>query len=338
MKEAITFDDVLIVPKFSDVRSRKNCNLKTTIQCGDGVEFTLDIPIIAANMDTITETKMAMKMADLGGLGILHRNMPISQLDKAFKEVYEPKTRAPVVAVGGVHTDKERIDWLMDNHALICVDMAHGHSQNMKETLEYITSKQHLPIIAGNVCTAKGVQDLHAWGASVVKVGVGSGSVCTTRIKTGCGFPQLQAILDIVEQTGGNIPIIADGGIRTPGDAVKCLAAGANFVMLGGMLAATDCTPHWVNYAGDIDLSFRGMASEAAKGHKTHVEGELVLIKAKCEGSTEAVINDICDGIRSAMSYVGAHDLRGLWCKSDFVRVTNAVHIENQPHKVYDVE
>lgn len=346
MNEAITFDDVLIVPRFSDVRTRKDCNLKTVIDCGDGVEFELNIPIIAANMDTICETKMAMKMADLGGLGILHRNMPIPQLEKAFKEIYEPATRAPVVAVGGVHTDKEKIDWLIANYALICVDMAHGHSQNMKDTLEYIISKQHLPIIAGNVCTPRGVQDLHAWGASIVKVGVGSGSVCTTRIKTGCGYPQLQAILDIVKETGGTIPIIADGGIRTPGDAVKALAAGANFVMLGGMLAATDCTPKWelpypeYSYKKDMikTVPFRGMASEGAKGHKTHVEGEQVFIKAKSEGSTEAVITDMCESIRSAMSYVGAHDLRGLWCKSDFIRVTNAVHIENQPHKVYDVE
>ena len=352
MNEALTFDDVLIVPKFSDIKSRKNCNLRQEIRIGGGLSFHLDIPIIAANMDTICEIKMARKMADLGGLGILHRNLDLTTLDEFIHRLHDDN-RTPVIAVGGVHTDKAKIDWLMDKGIIFCVDMAHGHSQNMKDTLEYICSKKvHPMIIAGNVCTPTGVMQVHAWGADIVKVGVGSGSVCTTRIKTGCGFPQLQALMNITEQLGGSIPIIADGGIRSPGDVTKCLAAGADFVMLGGMLAATDCTPQWEGefeykeenisgtryFTGKKVIPFRGMASEAVKGHKTHVEGENVSLPAKSEGSTEAVINDICDGIRSAMSYVGAKDLKEFHNKSEFVRVTNAVHIENQPHKIYDVD
>ena len=350
MNEALTFDDVLIVPRFSDIKSRKDCSLKSIIKINGTLEFHLGIPIIASNMDTICEVKMARKMAELGGMGILHRNMSIANLALAILSLEEDKKTA-VVAVGGIHTDKEKIDYLMNRGVVLCVDMANGHSQNMKETLEYICQKSHPVIIAGNVCTPLGVQNLHAWGADIVKVGVGSGSVCTTRIKTGCGYPQLQAIMDIVKETRGNIPIIADGGIRTPGDAAKALAAGANFVMLGGMLAATDCTPYWGVVDGSkrkdlrsgpggfgIRIPFRGMASESAKGHKTHVEGEEVYMEEKSEGSTKAVIDDICDGIRSAMSYVGAHNLKEFWHFSDFVRVTNAVHIENQPHKIYDVD
>ena len=336
MNEALTFDDVLIVPRFSDIKSRKDCNLKTEIEVSKigKLNFHLNIPIMAANMDTICEIKMALKMAELGGLGVLHRNLDLTTLEEFIHRLHDAE-RTPVVAVGGLSTDKAKIDWLMDKGIIFCVDMANGHSQNMKETLEYICKGVHPIIIAGNVCTPRGVQDLHAWGADIVKVGVGSGSVCTTRIKTGCGYPQLQAILDITKATGGTIPIIADGGIRTPGDAAKALAAGADFVMLGGMLAATDCTPKWQK---GWELEFRGMASASAKGHKTHVEGEEVLIEAKSEGSTEAVILDVCEGIKSAMSYVGARTLKEFFYKSDFIRVTNAVHIENQPHKIYDVD
>ena len=337
MNEALTFDDVLIVPKYSTIGSRKNCDLKTEITIPGGPDFHLNIPIMASNMDTICEEKMAVKMANLGGLGILHRNMDLTSLAKAIEHLHG-NMKTPVVAVGGVHTDKDKIDWLMDKGVIFCVDMAHGHSENMRNTLRYICEHHHLPIIAGNVCTPWGAEDLHNWGADIIKVGIGSGSVCTTRIKTGCGFPQLQAIMNITRQT--NVPIIADGGIRTPGDACKALAAGASFVMLGGMLAATDCTPQWntYNYNARIKLPFRGMASEGAKGHKTHVEGEETHLRPKSEGSTEAVIKDMCESIRSAMSYVGAHSLKEFRVLTEFVRVTNAVHIENQPHKIYDVE
>jgi IMP dehydrogenase len=349
LPEGLTFDDVLLVPQYSDVMSR---NQPLDWKLG---KFDMGCPIIAANMDTICGEKMMVKMDSLGGLGIHHRYCSVEDYYIAspwwrYKEgkLYdnvERQRRGPLaLSVGTLQNDKRRIDWCVDpdNCDVICVDIAHGDSLHMQQTLGYIRDRGFTgPVIAGNVCTPEATRFLLEHGATMVKVGVGPGSVCTTRIKTGCGFPQLSAIANCSEAG----PIIADGGIRTPGDAAKALAAGAKAVMIGGMLAGTDCVPGWDQAwerHREVDLNvpprivYRGMASKEARRHfgqeGTNAEGISKTIECKPTGSTEAVIMDIVEGVRSAMSYSGAHTLEEFPKKAKFVRVTTTTQAENHPH------
>jgi IMP dehydrogenase len=331
MNQALSFDDVLIVPQYSEVLSR------STIDTGwDLKDFHFNIPILSANMDTITEYKMAAEMRRRGGLGVLHRGLTVEQLrqyiiDWSIDGGFE---RQPIaISVGSIYKDKAKLDYLLtysNKPVILVVDMAHGHSIAMKDTLKYIKRLQwpH-PVIAGNVCTARGVEDLLVWGANIVKVGVGPGSACITREKTGCGFPQFSTIRNCAAVGD----IIADGGIRTAGDAAKALAAGAKAVMIGGMFKGTDCTPKWV---GGGTMSFRGMASAAAKracgGTEDYREGVAMQVHCRPYGSTQSVLNDICEGIRSAMSYSGSTNLDSFAENAAFVRVTYNTVIENSPH------
>ncbi len=328
-KIGLCYDDVLIVPRYSEVLTRSAVSLAPNFKPFNG----LKIPIISANMDTITGIKMAKKMQELGGFGIIHRNESIQNIDKAFGNTY-PKN--VFVAVGSYLNNKQRIDDVMSRGYNICVDIAHGDSEHMKSTLEYIRNKDSsIFIIAGNVATPGACIALNSWGANLVKVGVGGGSACTTRIKTGCGVPQLTAVIDCA-QTG--IPIIADGGIRNSGDAAKALAAGAKFIMIGGMLAGTDSTPNWNSEDALLgkDMEFRGMASFKAKEATglamRHEEGISTKVKARPQGSTEAVIKDLVDGIKSAMSYSGACTLDEFAKSAKFCIVTSQTQKENQAH------
>lgn len=345
MKKALTFNDVLITPKYSGIKSRSLVNTKQSIELfrafsRSPFHIELDIPILSANMDTITEVKMADKMSNLGGIGVFHRSFDLSKFSLYRQLGYSNKLYS-AIAVGSIHNSVEKIK--IDNilamdeiHHLkdslvVCVDLAHGHSIHMKDTLEYIRSKDPgVRIIAGNVATKEAAQDLFDWGADIIKVGIGPGSACTTRIKTGCGVPQLTAIMDCSK---AGIPIIADGGIRSPGDAAKALAAGADLIMVGGMLAGTDCTPNWEE---NKEVLFRGMASKGAKidyGIKdSNQEGIEAYVKAKPSGSTQKVISELVEGIKSAMSYVGAENLVEFRAKAEFLEVSGNTGEENIPH------
>ena len=339
MNEAYSFDDVLIVPQYSEISSRSECDISPSLP---GMPY-MRIPIFAANMDTVCELDMAIKMSRLGGVGIIHRYMSVEKLGGLMDDFWK-KQHHLTVAVGCLKKDKERIDFVEEIEAhtpsgcsiSICVDIAHGDSKNMTDTIKYIRDKNFLgTIIAGNVCTYEGASRLFDSGADIVKVGVGPGSVCSTRIKTGCGYPQLSAIKECAEAG----IIIADGGIRTPGDAAKAIAVGADAVMIGGMLAGTDCVPgyRFARTNNKETISFRGMASWEARadfgGESNNAEGVSVAAKLQPRGSTRKVIEDLVEGIKSAMSYSGTRTIPEFQLKNKMARVSSATLMENHPHK-----
>lgn len=334
--QGLTFDDVLLIPNYNGIRSRQD--VTTAVTCADR---SFELPVISSNMDTITGISMANCMAKLGGLGILHRFMTIEQNIEEFNKADDKKRVGVSIGVGD--SGLERAQALIDAGAeIVCVDVAHGHAKLVNQTIRTLRQryKDNIAIIAGNVATYAGADYLAAAGADIIKVGIGGGSVCTTRIKTGFGVPQLSAIM-MCRQV--DRAIIADGGIRTPGDAVKALAAGADFVMLGGMLAGTVETPGDVKVR--IDASgrevqvkiFRGMASREAQedfmGSMAEWKtAEGVSLEVPVRGSAVDVIRDVMGGIRSGMTYCGAATLKDLQRKAQFMTITPAGARENMAH------
>lgn len=332
----VTFDDVLLVPGYNGVRSRQAVTTETPLG-----KYALRIPVLSANMDTVTGADMAIAMANLGGLGVLHRFMSI---EANVAEYLRARAAGPVAVSIGVSGDAmPRAEALIAAGAdIICVDVAHGHSKMVNQTLRNLRDRHgdNLCLIAGNVATYAGADYLAAAGADIIKVGIGPGSVCTTRIKTGFGVPQLTAILDCRKV---DRPLIADGGIRNPGDAVKALAAGATYVMLGGMLAGAEETPGQTQVkmlpSGEQARYkvFRGMASREAQEEfmgsmadwKT---AEGISIEVPAKGQTAAIIADLMGGIRSGMTYCGATDIKNLQRKAQFMEISRAGFDESMPH------
>lgn len=333
MKKALTYDDVLIVPRYSSVRNRSDVVLSQQIR-----DIYFHSPILAANMDTVTGSKMVTFMDDVGGMGVLPRTFSVSEITHIlqFEKYYKLG-----ISVGSIFNEHEKITSLVQTLnslesnvstiPIIFVEIAHGHSEHMKNTLKFLkenlTIKKYV-LVGGNVCTPEAVEDLVSWGADMVKVGIGPGAVCTTRTKTGCGYPQFDAIRECCLYA--NVPIIADGGIRSPGDAAKALAAGASLVMTGFLFAGTDGTPNWVDGEKTV---YRGMASKEAKIDANlapyNIEGTSAEVWCGSDGSTKEVHKSILDGIRSAMSYSGAHTLQEFRNMANFIEVTPNAVLEN---------
>ena len=473
IREGLTFDDVLLVPKFSDIVSRSQTNLTTQLSRN----ISINIPIISANMDTVTESTMAVTIAREGGIGIIHRFLTIQEevdeihkvkragsviienpylinpeqtIQDAFKimnekqvsgllvtdssskligilterdVLFEPvdcsklvkdlmtkdvvsaklgidfqqakeilknnrieklpltdehnqikglitsqdisnlekypnaskdeKGRPLVGAAVGVKGDfMQRTEALLDAGVdVIVVDIAHGHSENAINTVKNI--KKAFPnceLIAGNVATAHGTEDLIKAGVDAVKVGVGSGSICITRVITGSGVPQLTAVLDCAKiGNEHNVPIISDGGTRTSGDATKALAAGAHSVMIGGILGGTDESPgSTISKNGKRFKIYRGMASLGASlGRKSKDSGNAGLTDdlndyvaegvegmVPYRGSVTDIITQITGGIRSGLSYCGAHNIQQMQKNAEFIKISRAGFAESQPHDV----
>ena len=473
IREGVTFDDVLLVPKFSDITSRTQTDLSTKLS----KNITLNIPLISANMDTVTESTMAVTMARQGGIGIIHRFLTIeeqanqvlkvkrsgsvmienpyqisqdetistaldimsekevsgllvvdseskligilTERDVLFesldstKLVNELMTKDIITSKPGINVDEakdilknnriEKLplvdddqkihglyttqdilntenypiashdtkgrplvgaavgvkgDFLERTEALleagtdaIVVDIAHGHSENAISTVKNI--KKAFPdceLIAGNVATAQGVEDLIKAGVDAVKVGVGSGSICITRVITGSGVPQLTAVLDCAEiGKKYDIPIISDGGTRTSGDATKALAAGASSVMLGSMLGGTDESPgSTISKNGKRYKIYRGMASlAAARGRKSKETGlvdlgddlndyvaEGVEAFVPYKGTVTDILTQITGGIRSGLSYCGGHTIQQMQENAEFIKMSGAGFAESKPHDV----
>jgi len=334
MKKTVTYDDVLLVPQYSEIRSRQEVDLRTDL--GQGLELYL--PIIASPMDTISEWKMARAMHNAGGSAIIHRYNTVEQQAGMVLDARSSGARVVGAAVGVRGEYLRRAKALCDAGAtFLCVDVAHGHHILMKEALTALREDLgwDIHIMAGNVATLEGVNALSDWGANSVRCNIGGGSICSTRIQTGHGLPGLQTILDCA-QTDREVRIIADGGIRNAGDIVKALAAGADAVMCGSLLAGTDETPGktFTDGTGAKYKTYRGMASKEAqedwRGKYSSFEG--VATKVPYRGSVGAVLYDLDKNIRSGLSYTGAQNINELQHKAKFVVQSNSGLSESNTH------
>ena len=333
----LTYDDVLLMPRHCEITSRTIPNLGTRLTKNK----KMSLPFIAANMDTVSEFEMANKMAELGGHAILHRFMSTEEQVIMVKKLLELRGKHNDLhvsaSVGVKEEGMRRADALADaGIEILTLDIAHGDSVMMLETLEYIKmTHPHIDVIAGNVAMPDGVARFINAGADAVKVGIGPGSMCTTRIITGCGVPQLTAVsLCVQEARKHDIPVIADGGIKTSGDIVKAFAAGAETVMLGSMLAGTLETP------GELKggmKKYRGMASKDAqvswrgdmqKGMAPEGESRMI----PCKGSVENVIHELSGGVRSGMTYLNARSLADINSNALFMEMSTNGIGESRPH------
>ncbi len=339
MQEGITFDDVLLVPAYSEVLPRE-VSLKGRFSRNIGLES----PFASAAMDTVTEARMAIAMARKGGIGVIHKNMAA---EKQADEVAKVKAEGLKVAAGvGITADVlERVEKLAKAGVdAIVLDSAHGHSKGVLDALKAVKAAfPALDVVVGNIATAAAAKDLIAAGADGLKVGIGPGSICTTRIVAGVGMPQLTAIADVAE-VAGDIPVIADGGLRYSGDVVKALAAGASCVMCGSMFAGTDEAPGDIVEVDGVKMKgYRGMGSidamEAGSADRYFQKGaaklvpEGVVARVPYKGSVADVLFQLEGGLRSGMGYCGARDLDALH-KAKFVKISPATVKENHPHDV----
>lgn len=337
IQTALTFDDVLLVPAFSSITSRSEVDLSQQLD----KNITFCLPVISSPMDTVTETDMAVAMSRAGGLGIIHRYNSIEEQAKLVTQAKESGAKFIGAAIGTTG------DWFLRTQELIeagvdviCVDVAHGHHENVKIVLGNIKSFfPKLHVMAGNVATGKAFQDLSDWGADSIRVGIGGGSICSTRLQTGFGVPNLAAIFDCVRTPAyknGKTKLIVDGGIKNSGDMVKAFAAGAHFVMCGSMLAGTDESPGETFIDGDgVKMkNYRGMASREAqtdwRGKSSAPEGISTFIKHK--GSVVPILNDIRGNIQSGFSYAGARNFSELSGKVTFIQQTSAGMNESHTH------
>ncbi len=331
----LTYDDVLLVPRKSDVRSRRDPSLETRLT----KTKNLQTPIISANMDTVTEGDMAVAMGQLGGLGIVHRFLSIEGQVAEVKKVVDAGIKVISASIGVNQDYKERSEALIKAGVnVITIDIAHGHSVAMIDTLKFLKDRfSGIEVIAGNISTPEAAKDLIEAGADALKVGIGPGSMCSTRIITGCGVPQLTAVAFCSEVADAyDIPIIADGGIKTSGDIVKALAAGASTIMTGSLLAATIESPGEIKQGRKL---YRGMASKSAQVSWRGVlpegmapEGESTRVPVK--GHVRDVILELCGGIRSGMSYLNAENLSDVRQNSRFIQMTSSGYHESKPHGV----
>src|SRR3989344_8266800 len=330
MKEYFTFDDVLLVPRRSRVFSRKDVSLRSNFSRN----IVLDLPIVSANMDTVTESKMAIAMAEAGGLGVIHRFLTI---EKQAEEISKVKKQNLLVGAAiGVKDSIERAKAVIDAGAdVLVVDIAHGHNERALETVKILKKKfPQIDIVGGNIATKEGVLDLIRAGADAVKIGIGPGAACTTRIVTGVGVPQLSAIIEAAKAAKKfNIPIVADGGIKNSGDMCKALAARASSVMIGNLFAGTEESPgeHIMDEGLGYKL-YRGMASSGVAvsndGFYRTPEGEAG--KVVFRGKVEGVLNDFSSGLRSSMSYLGAVNLNEYKKNAEFIRVSQSTLKESR--------
>ena len=328
-----SFDDVLLVPKHSNISSRSEIDISADLPSAD-----FKLPVISSPMDTVTSSKMATAMNKSGGFGIIHRYNSIRDQCKLVEAALQEGATKVSAAVGVGEDLTERAESLVSAGAFsLCIDVAHGHHSNVEAAIKNIKSTfgERVDIIAGNVATVEAALDLEDWGADAIRVGVGGGSICSTRLQTGHGIPTLHSVL-ICAHRLKRARLIADGGIRNAGDIVKALAAGADFVMLGSLLAGTAESPGeiFTNVEGEKYKAYRGMASREAqmdwRGRASSLEGVSTTIPYK--GPVENILRDLSQNIRSGLSYSGARNTKELRTNATFVRQTQSGQKESSTH------
>lgn len=356
MSIALTYDDIQLVPALSKISSRQNIKLQTLVS----KRYGLLTPFVASPMDTVCEEEMAFKMFLLGGVGCIHRFMSIDEQYRQIKSLQhriygdgfgglyedwgimyddwhsEIKQIPIMAAIGVMATDMQRAKTIVEAGAnIILIDVAHGHHQNVIDMIKWCKDNlpDHVDVIAGNIATAQAAIDLEEAGADGLRVGIGGGSLCTTRVKTGFGVPNVSCLLDIANVA--KTPIMADGGIRSSGDIAKALAVGASSVMLGSLLSGTDEAPGQIIEKFDgLYKRYRGAASlETKTVHgqaQRNVEGESTIVPYK--GGVRFIVNGLVDGLKSALSYAGASSLDEYF--PEWVQVTPAGAHEGRPHLI----
>ena len=345
IKESLTFDDVLLLPRYSNVLpSDTNISLNLT------KKITLEVPFLSSAMDTVTESRMAIAIAKSGGLGIIHRNLSIKDQTKEITKV-KSKNLLVGAAVGTNKEDLLRSKSLIDNGCdLIVVDTAHGHSEKVLKILSKLKKiNGKIPICVGNIATGEAAKKLYNSGADIIKVGIGPGSICTTRMVAGIGVPQISAVMNVKKALKKkNVKIISDGGIKFSGDIAKALAAGADAIMMGSIFAGTDESPgKKFKYKGKLYKQYRGMGSIGAmssgsanryfqKNFKDKskfvpegVEGRVIY-----KGSVSKIIYQLKGGLRSSMGYIGAKNLNQIIKNAEFIKITKAGFYESMVHSV----
>jgi IMP dehydrogenase len=346
IKEALTFDDVTLAPKYSEILPSE---VDTSIKLTENLK--LKIPLLSSAMDTVTESRMAIAIAKAGGIGVIHRNLTIKKQIEEIKKVKKKKLLVGAAVGAGPQELQRAKAILKEGLDLIVVDTAHGHTKKVSEIVRLIKKikDKKTALCAGNIATPEAAKFLLKLGVDVIKVGIGPGSICTTRLVAGIGVPQLSAILSVRNGIRNkNVKIIADGGIKYSGDLAKAFAAGADAVMIGSLFAGTNEAPgKIIKIGGKLFKSFRGMGSVGAmnKGSADRyfqlkqkdmskyvpegVEGF-----AKYKGNISDILYKLIGGLRSSMGYLGSKQIKYLRNKPKFVKITKAGFYESMVHNV----
>ncbi len=345
INEALTFDDVLLLPRYSSVLpTQTDISFKLTNK------ISLKVPFLSSAMDTVTESNMAIALGREGGIGIIHRNLSIQKQSMEVKKV-KNKNFFVGAAVGTGAEDTDRVKSLIENGIdLIVIDTAHGHSEKVLKTLSKLKKiVGNTPICVGNIATGEAAKKLYNSGADIIKVGIGPGSICTTRMVAGIGVPQISAIMDVKKALNKKkIKIISDGGIKFSGDIAKALAAGADAIMMGSIFAGTDESPgKKLRIKGKIYKQYRGMGSIGAMSSgsanryfqknqkdKSKYVPEGVEGRVEYKGKVSKIIFQLQGGLRSSMGYIGARNLNQITKRAKFVKITKAGFYESMVHSV----
>ena len=349
IKEALTFDDVLLLPRHSTILPNQ-----TNISLNLSKKLKLNVPFLSAAMDTVTEYEMALEMAKQGGLGIIHRNLSAQEQSLQVKKIKKKNLKVGA-AIGTSSNDIYRAKLLSDNDVdMIIIDTAHGDSKKVFQTVYNIKkiNKRNL-ICVGNIATGEAANSLYNVGADIVKVGIGPGSICTTRMIAGIGVPQITALSNVKKKLKKkNIKIISDGGIKFSGDIIKAIAAGADAIMMGSIFAGTKESPgkkfkirnkYYKNYrgmgsigamsAGSSNRYFQENFKDRSKFIAEGVEG-----RVEYKGPLSKIIYQMQGGLRSSMGYIGAKNLKDIKKNAKFIKITKAGFYESMVHSVDAIE